>query len=316
MPRVSIITATYNYSSVLRYAIQSALAQTFQDFEMFVIGDGCTDDSAEVISSFNDPRLRWHNLPENSGSQSAPNNKGIEMAQGEFIAYLGHDDLWYPNHLERLVKAMDEQAADWAHPLVVMIGPEGSGARWLIGLVEPGMDPRHANFITSGVMHQRSLVDRIGTWKDYRTISLAPDSDFHQRALRGSRRVARVENLSVFKFPSAWRKNVYREKPSHEQARYWQRMMSEPDFIEREQVEIIRSLSFGTLEKWLAESDVPRSTPRTAPRGAQVEAWRRYRGLEPKELKPRAWWEFLYLQGRRVVADVTRPLRYRRNRRA
>ena len=51
-PLVTVITATYNWSSVLRYAIQSVLWQTFADLEMLVIGDGCTDDSGEVVSSF------------------------------------------------------------------------------------------------------------------------------------------------------------------------------------------------------------------------------------------------------------------------
>src|SRR5260221_6050921 len=100
VPKVSIITATYNWSSVLKYAIQSVLWQTFQDFEYIIVGDACTDDSAEVIDSFDDPRLRWHNLDENSGSQSIPNNRGLQLAQGTYIAYLGHDDIWYPTHLE------------------------------------------------------------------------------------------------------------------------------------------------------------------------------------------------------------------------
>src|SRR6202022_1897981 len=126
-PRVSIITATFNYSSVLRYAIKSVLWQTFQDFEHLIVGDGCSDDSEQVVAQFNDARLIWHNLPTNSGSQSAPNNKGLELARGEYIAYLGHDDLWHPSHLEKLIQAMDENNADWAHPLAVMIGPVGSG---------------------------------------------------------------------------------------------------------------------------------------------------------------------------------------------
>jgi glycosyltransferase involved in cell wall biosynthesis len=50
-PLISVITATYNWSSVLRYAIQSVLWQTLQDFEMLIIGDRCTDDSAEVVAS-------------------------------------------------------------------------------------------------------------------------------------------------------------------------------------------------------------------------------------------------------------------------
>ena len=59
-PRVNVIIATYNYSAALRCAIQSVLAQRFTDFELLVIGDGCTDDSAEVAASFKDPRVRWH----------------------------------------------------------------------------------------------------------------------------------------------------------------------------------------------------------------------------------------------------------------
>jgi glycosyltransferase involved in cell wall biosynthesis len=111
-PLISVITATYNWSSVLRYAIQSVLWQTLQDFEMLIIGDGCTDDSAEVVASFHDPRLRWHNLPENSGHQSVPNNTGLAMARGKYVAYLGHDDLWYPTHLASLVNELEKANAD------------------------------------------------------------------------------------------------------------------------------------------------------------------------------------------------------------
>src|SRR3712207_3932020 len=106
-PRVSVITATYNWSNVLRHAIESARWQTFADFEMLVVGDGCTDDSGAVVASFGDPRLRWHNLEANHGHQSAPNNAGLAMARGEFIAYLGHDDVWFPTHLAALVSALD-----------------------------------------------------------------------------------------------------------------------------------------------------------------------------------------------------------------
>jgi Glycosyl transferase family 2 len=105
-PLITVITATYNWSSVLRYAIRSVLWQTLQDFEMLVIGDGCTDDSAEVVASFHDRRLRWHNLPENSGHQSVPNNTGLAMARGKYVAYLGHDDLWHPTHLANLVNEL------------------------------------------------------------------------------------------------------------------------------------------------------------------------------------------------------------------
>ena len=105
-PLVSVILSTYNWSSVLRLAIETVLWQTMRrDFELLVVGDGCTDDSAEVVQSFGDARIRWHNLASNSGSQSGPDNAGLAMARGRYVAYLGHDDVWYPTHLATLVES-------------------------------------------------------------------------------------------------------------------------------------------------------------------------------------------------------------------
>ena len=112
-PKISVIIATYNWSSVLRSAIESALLQTFQDFELLVIGDGCTDDSDLVVRSFADPRVQWINLPSNSASQATPNNHGILMSAGEYIAYLGHDDVWYPTHLESLLETAVRTVRTW-----------------------------------------------------------------------------------------------------------------------------------------------------------------------------------------------------------
>jgi GT2 family glycosyltransferase len=81
-PRVTVIIPTYNWSSVLPYSIGSALRQSFTDLEVLVIGDGCSDDSEQVVAAIGDPRVRWINLPANSGHQSAPNNEGLLQAQG------------------------------------------------------------------------------------------------------------------------------------------------------------------------------------------------------------------------------------------
>ena len=124
-PRVTVIIPTYNWSSVLPYSIGSVLRQSFTDFELLVVGDGCTDDSEQVVTAITDPRLRWINLPVNDGHQSAPNNEGLRQARGSIIAYLGHDDLWLPHHLEVMVAAIDA-GADVAHSIVHMIGAEGN----------------------------------------------------------------------------------------------------------------------------------------------------------------------------------------------
>ena len=88
-PHVTVVIPTYNYAGVLEYSISSVLDQTFRDFELLVVGDGCTDDSERVVRSIGDARVQWVNLPRNTGHQTGPNNEGLRRARGEVIAYLG-----------------------------------------------------------------------------------------------------------------------------------------------------------------------------------------------------------------------------------
>src|SRR5437764_794116 len=104
IPSVSVIIATYNWSAALKCAIRSVLDQTLQDFELLIVGDACTDDTEQVVRSFDDARIKWFNLTKNHGSQYAPNNFGLKQAKAYYIAYLGHDDLWWPTHLTSLVE--------------------------------------------------------------------------------------------------------------------------------------------------------------------------------------------------------------------
>src|SRR5687767_13979403 len=123
-PRVTIIIPTYNMSTVLSHSIGRALDQTFTDFELLVVGDGCTDDSERVVSEIKDPRVRWINLLPRWGHQTGPNNEGLRQARAEYIAYLGHDDLWFPHHLENLVAALDA-GADLAHSALAIVMADG-----------------------------------------------------------------------------------------------------------------------------------------------------------------------------------------------
>ena len=86
-PRISIVIATYNRPTVLRYAISSVLRSDFGDWEMIVVGDGCTDNTEEVVAAFGDARIRFVNLEANSGGQSAPSNEGVRLARGTFVCF-------------------------------------------------------------------------------------------------------------------------------------------------------------------------------------------------------------------------------------
>lgn len=281
-PLVTVIIATYNYSVVLRCAIESVLRQTFTDYEIIVVGDGCTDDSETVVAAFNEPRLHWHNLPENHGNQAFPNNKGIELARGQYIAYLGHDDLWHPTHLEKLVAAAQANDAEFVNSLCVMIAPEGSRVRSLTGLkMGEGTRSVLAHMIPGTALHTRALVERIGGWGDYRTLDTPPQVDFFNRALAATAPVI-VYELTVFKFPAAWQRGVYLSRPSHQQETYLRRMATEPDFMERELLAALLAEVRG--ETWIGGLMPPK--PVAAPPGWRVEQYRRLRGLEARPLPP------------------------------
>jgi len=99
IPRISVIIPSYNRANTIGRAIQSALSQSYQDFEIIVIDDGSTDHTEEVIRSFQDSRIRYIRHNRNRGG-SAARNTGIHAARGEYIAFLDSDDEWLPQKLE------------------------------------------------------------------------------------------------------------------------------------------------------------------------------------------------------------------------
>jgi glycosyltransferase involved in cell wall biosynthesis len=289
-PRVSVIIATYNWSSVLRFALQSVLWQSFQDFDVLVVGDGCTDDSGAVVAAFGDRRLHWHNLPVNSGNQSAPNNAGIKLARGRYVAYLGHDDLWHPEHLRGVVDAIERDEADLAYGLAVLIGPPGGDARIVTGVPPIGGGGKPVFVPPSSVLHRRDLTDHIGPWSDHRAIRLPTDRDFLNRAWERRQHFASSERLTVFKFPSAWRPNSYRERRCDEQAEYVRRIGAEPDFLANELLAVARSYAARTTT---VDLDVPEDVRP----GWFAELNRWIRGLEA-EPPPAAVEELFRLRAR------------------
>jgi glycosyltransferase involved in cell wall biosynthesis len=283
VPLVSIVIATYNWSSVLRCAITSALRQTYPRLEVIVVGDGCTDDSAATVASFADERVRWHNLPTNSGHQSAPNNTGTKLARGEYIAYHGHDDLWHPTHLAIVTQPLIAGTADLSYTVTEVLGPLEGGYRALKGLSRTGEYSPDTWIPPSALVHRRDLAEEIGGWRDYRAIERPPDIDFVERAFKHGKRIAPIKALTVFKFNSAYRPNSYVDKPSHEQELYLSRLEHESAFVWRE----LGAVAYATFRSLFVSisKDLPKlpPAPDRAPRGWYVTEWRRIRGLEPPD---------------------------------
>ncbi len=240
-PRVTVIIATYNWSSVLRYAIDSVLGQTMRDFELLVVGDGCTDGSEQVVAAIEDPRVKWINLPKNTGHQSGPNNRGLQEARGEFIAYLGHDDLWLSHHLQCTTDQLNETGADLAFSLPVQIRPGGEVVSPIMPLIEYGFGGP-----PSCTVHRKTLTEKIGNWKDYHELKLAPETDLLRRAQKAGFGVVFVPRLTVIKFPAAQRRNVYRDRPCHEQSAWWDRIRSDQHF---EAVQLVKMMMTGEVAR-------------------------------------------------------------------
>ncbi len=97
-PSVSIITPCYNSSNTIAKTIESVRQQSFQDWEMLIIDDCSTDNSAQIIAEYQkqDSRIKYFQTDKPSGSPSLPRNIGIENAKGEWIAMLDSDDMWMP----------------------------------------------------------------------------------------------------------------------------------------------------------------------------------------------------------------------------
>jgi glycosyltransferase involved in cell wall biosynthesis len=276
-PLVSVIIATFDWSSVLRHAIASVQAQTHQDWELIVVGDGCSDDSEAVVTAIgrSDERVRWLGLPVNSGSQSSPNNAGIAAARGHWIAYLGHDDLWLPDHLERLVAAADRTGRRVAFALSAQIGPAGSDVL-RIGPLRPVRDG--SGVPPSALLHERSLVETAGGWRDFRELTLSPDYEFVRRLIATADRAARSDALTVLKFNSALRPGSYRDRRDDEQAAMLARLRTAR---RRTVVGLLARYAWMQARRVREQPAGFRPAPADAGPGWHVHEWRHIRGLPP-----------------------------------
>lgn len=104
--KVSVVIPTYNREKTILRAIQSVLNQTYSNLEVLVIDDGSTDGTEDIINSIRDDRVKYVVMEQNGGPSRA-RNAGVQMAEGEWIAFQDSDDCWHENKLETQVKYIE-----------------------------------------------------------------------------------------------------------------------------------------------------------------------------------------------------------------
>ncbi|MBI1272551.1 MAG: glycosyltransferase [Alphaproteobacteria bacterium] len=223
-PRITIIIPAYNRSAALAQALDCALRQTCGDFELFVVGDDCTDESEAVATGFNDPRIHWHNLPKNSGGPSAPRNAALALARGAYIAYLDQHDLWRADHLETCLRTAESSGADITVSRAISFGPPGSGVMYASGILPHSRYSPDLLFPACSLFHKKDLVEKISLWAEARVCRLPCEGDFIHRAHLAKCNFTATDALTAFNFPAAWRRNIYLKPGAEEQSAFAEKM--------------------------------------------------------------------------------------------
>lgn len=107
---VSIVVPSYNSEAFISNTIASVINQSYQNWELMIIDDCSTDNSASIIKKFveRDSRIKYLKTDRPSGSPALPRNIGIEKSKGSYIAFLDSDDIWFKDKLEKEVPALEK----------------------------------------------------------------------------------------------------------------------------------------------------------------------------------------------------------------
>jgi glycosyltransferase involved in cell wall biosynthesis len=118
-PVFSVVIPTYNHAHFLERALQSVVNQTFTDWEIIIIDNHSEDNTDLIVEKFKDPRVRFFKI-NNNGIIAASRNKGINEANGEWIAFLDSDDYWDPRKLQRCLEVITDEVDFIYHDLKVV----------------------------------------------------------------------------------------------------------------------------------------------------------------------------------------------------
>lgn len=201
MPRVSVVVPVYNAEKYIGDTLRAIGSQTFRDFDVHVVDDCSTDDSAAIVQAFcaADDRFIYHRSPSNFGGPAGPRNIGIEKSTGEFVAFCDADDLWVAHKLDTQLGVAEETGADIISAVVRDFhdGDEFQPVAAPSGAV-PRSEISHARLLLknwialSSVVARRTALAAAGGFNPAKTHIAVEDFDMWLRITQHGGRVVRV----------------------------------------------------------------------------------------------------------------------------
>ncbi len=187
-PTVSVIIPTYNRANYLKNSVQSVLYQTIKDIEIILINNYSTDNTLEVIRSFNDKRIKVINF-KNGGVIARSRNQGMMQSSGKYIAFLDDDDMWCENKLELQIKYLasyPEFGAVYSNAIIIDEMGKRKGLLMNRGQAKEGKVFKEllaGNFIaTLTVLMRREIPESIGMLNEEPSMIAVEDYEYWMRA--------------------------------------------------------------------------------------------------------------------------------------
>jgi teichuronic acid biosynthesis glycosyltransferase TuaG len=167
---VSIVMPAYNCEKYVIEAINSVLAQTYRNWELLVLDDGSKDNTLRIIEEFSQKDSRIKALPNGKNmGVSATRNRGIELASGDWIAFLDSDDMWEPEKLEKQFEIVEKEAAEFLFTGSSYVNEEGEPYKGIFEVPEKitYKKLRNQNVIScSSVLIKKKYFENIKMEKD------------------------------------------------------------------------------------------------------------------------------------------------------
>ena len=193
---VTLVIASYKRVDALRSTLKSLILQHHQDWNALVVGDCCDDETADMIRTLKESRIKYYNLPERFGEQSGPNNFGLQLAQGDFITFLNHDDLLLRDHLNYSLDKMIAEDSDFhiglcASAKKLNFGDDNTAIPEFSQLLPESRDLNYLVLSNAMLFEPSSFwlirtpyAKTIGTWKPSNSLWRTPLRDWLMRAWR------------------------------------------------------------------------------------------------------------------------------------